>query len=101
MAESQEHHLKAPASFIGIKRQNCTCKLHYPSPIPSMLEISPGFEKMILCCGPLHRMHFEFEYHDKFEVKIEMTSGLKQKRRWGPLMKKPKCKKSREIFTAR
>jgi hypothetical protein len=46
-------------------------------------------------------MHFGFEYLDKFEIKIEMTSGLKQRPRWGPLMKKPECKKSREIITAR
>jgi hypothetical protein len=33
--------------------------MHYPRPIPSMLEILPSLEKkLLLRCGPLRRMTF-------------------------------------------
>jgi hypothetical protein len=36
-------------------------KMHYPRPIPPMPEILPSLETMILHCGQLRRMMFEFE----------------------------------------
>jgi hypothetical protein len=38
-----------------------------------MLEILPNI--FILCCGPLRRMIFYFEYLGEIEVEFEMASG--------------------------
>jgi hypothetical protein len=59
-AESQEIHRKACTTFKETVRQNIYIyELHYPRPIPSMLEILPSLEKkLILRCGPLRRMIF-------------------------------------------
>jgi hypothetical protein len=43
-------------------------KIHYPSPAPSVIEIPPGFVKiLILRCGPLRGMRFGFDYLGKFK----------------------------------
>jgi hypothetical protein len=51
---------KLAATFKGTVRHKVYIYImHYPRPIPSMLEILPSLEqKLILCSGPLHRMIF-------------------------------------------
>jgi hypothetical protein len=52
---------KLATTFKGTVRQKVYIDtMHYPNPIPSMLEILPSLEKknLILRCGPLRRMLF-------------------------------------------
>jgi hypothetical protein len=50
---------KLATTFKGTVRQKFYIDImHYPRPIPSMLEILSSLVKLILCCGPLRRMIF-------------------------------------------
>jgi hypothetical protein len=50
-------------------------KLHYPSTVPSLLEILPWFKKIDSALGPLRRMKFAFEYLGEFEAQSETALG--------------------------